>query len=323
MHSRTWNLIRLVAVPAITLTAIAGTAPALAAPGTSPPAARVGGLAATQPVSGHEAVPASQNSEPCKFPVKSPPKQGADNAINCRSTAPDIKLYVTNNGDTSGCTFNYTISWGDRSDKAHLTNVPGGAPGLELLASHTYADFGVFTISVTGSVASGNCTFTGGDLQFSYISPHTPEPEGPPISVQEMLARAGTWTRTQVPYSQVQFHSDVDGTYRQDCSGYVSMAWDLDHSLSTATLPSVTEEVGETSRGGLKHIEPGDIILRSGANAHVFLFVRWANDNRSKAVVDEETGTSSPTPYAIRKTLGVSSFNGFTVYRYKDLAPSK
>lgn len=141
---------------------------------------------------------------------------------------------------------------------------------------------------------------------------------GPPISVQTMLSRAADWISVPVQYSQVNYYSDINGTYRQDCSGYVSMAWDLDYSLTTTGLPAVATKVA----GGLKDIRPGDIILRTGGHNHVFLFVEWANSKHTRATVDEETGVSSPTPYAIRKTLGVSSFKGFTVYRYNGLSGS-
>jgi hypothetical protein len=258
----------------------------------------------------------SQPSAECHLPVKSPPAHGADNTANCRSTQAMILTYFTNFSDTSGCTFDLTIAWGD-GETTHRPNYPGGPQGLEFLASHTYSAAGVYTIAVTGSVTSGNCYFTPGDWQFSYISPATAYPAGPPISVQTMLSRAADWISAQVPYSQVDYYSDLYGTYRQDCSGFVSMAWDLDYSLTTSSLPTVATEVTT----GLSGIAPGDIILKAGD--HVFLFVEWANSAHTRATVDEETGSNSPTPYAVMKTLGVSSFNGFTVYQYNELSSSK
>jgi hypothetical protein len=248
--------------------------------------------------------------------VQSPPAHGADNTGNCRSTQPEIKTHITNESDTSGCTFELTITWDD-GKTTQIPDYPGGPQGLEFLASHTYTAPGVYTIAVTGSVVSGDCYFYPGDWQFSYISSITPYPEGPAISVQTILSRATDWTSSQVPYSQASYYSDTNGTYREDCSGFVSMAWDLDDSLSTSSLPEIATEVTT----GLSGIEPGDIILKAGD--HVFLFVAWANNSHTEATIDEETGSSSPTPYAVQKNLNVKAFNGFTVYRYNGLSGSE
>jgi hypothetical protein len=239
-----------------------------------------------------------------------------NNYASCRSVNPESKVYVYNNGDTSGCTFNLTVKWDDGSTPTNVPDFPGGQTGWELLASHSYAKGGVYTIKVTGSVVSGDCTFTGGDIQFSYIPPETTYPQGPPITSAQILSRGADWVANQVPYDQGGYFSatDINGVYREDCSGFVSMAWDLDYSLTTQDLElsSVTTHISE----GLKGIRPGDIILRSGV--HVFLFVDWANSGHTKAQVMEETGKSSPTPYTVEKTLGVSSFKGYGVYRYKN-----
>jgi hypothetical protein len=274
----------------------------------------VGGTANASLI-GTDSTSGSQSSTPCDFPVQSPPALGASNIENCRSTQPMINLYFTNNGDSSGCTYDITINWAD-GKTTQIPSYPGGPQGLEFLASHKYTATGVYTITVTGSVASGDCYFDPGTGQFSYVSSTAPYPEGPPISVATMLSRAADWISVPVQYSQTDYYSDVNGTYRQDCSGFVSMAWDLDYSLSTPKLSTVATEVAS----GLKGIEPGDIILRAGK--HVFLFVKWANSAHTRATVDEETGVSSKTPYAVTKTLGVSSFNGFGVYRYNEFSSS-
>jgi hypothetical protein len=238
-----------------------------------------------------------------------------DNYASCRSTTPELKIYVYNNGDTSGCIFDLTIKWDDHTTPTHLPSFPGGPAGWELLASHAYAKGGVYTEGVTGSVASGNCTFTGGDLQFSYIPPETAYPQGPPITVGQILSRGADWVTNKVPYDQQDYYSssDLNGVYREDCSGFVSMAWDLDYSLNTNDLKSVATKVA----GGLKGVSPGDAILLPGH--HVFLFVAWANAKHTRARVMEETGVTSPTPYTIEKALGNGSFKGYGVYRYKNM----
>jgi len=258
----------------------------------------------------------SQRSEPCDLPLVSPPPKGADNAISCRSTKPNVKLYVTNIGDTSDCTYDIAIAWGD-GNKTHLPSFPGGPSGRELLAAHDYTNAGVYNVSVAGSVVSGGCSFNGGDVQFSYIQGGTPYPGGPPISAGTMLTRATDWISAMVPYSQASYYSDLNGTYRQDCSGFVSMAWDLDTSPDTPGLRTVATKVA----AGLSGIEPGDIILKAKtakAHGHVFLFVSWDNGKHTIATVDEETGKKSSTPYAVTKSLGIRAFKGFVVYKYNE-----
>ncbi len=253
-----------------------------------------------------------QNSDPCNFPVQSPPSTGADNTVSCRSTQSSINVYLTNNDDSSHCTFDLTVDWGD-NQTTPLPNYAGGPPGEELLAAHTYTAPGIYTGSVTGSVTSGDCNFNPGGFQFSYISPGTAYPMGPPISAPTMLSRAEKWISINVPYNQGLWHADIDGTYRQDCSGFVSMAWDLNYSLSTSELATVAQKI--TSR--FKGIRPGDVLVAPGD--HAFLFVGWANSSRTRAIVDEEAGTSSRTGSgAVTKPFGLSTFKGYTVYRYRN-----
>jgi hypothetical protein len=255
----------------------------------------------------------AQPSAPCSLPVQHPKKPS--NSGNCRSTQPKIKIYFDNLGDTSGCTFDLTITWGD-GKKTHIPDYPGGPEGLAFLASHTYTDAGVYMIPITGSVASGGCVFYPGTYEFSYILSRTPYPEGPPVSAKTMLSRGAVWVSAKVPYNQGAYYADTDGTYREDCSGFVSMAWDLDYSLSTTDLASPT--VSTKVVKGFKAIEPGDIILRTGKGHHVFLFVKWADSAHTRATVDEETGLTSPTPYAVEKTFSLKTFNGFSIYSYKN-----
>jgi hypothetical protein len=263
---------------------------------------------------------ASQPSAQCSI-LSSKTPHAPSNAANCRSTNPDLKIYFENDGDTSECTFNLTFNWGDGTPPENIPNSPGGPSGLQFITSYTYTNPGVYTIQVTGSVASGDCTFTGGDVQFSYILSTTPYPQGPPISAQTMLSRGADWVAAQVPYSNSTDYSDLYGTYREDCSGFVSMMWDLDYSLSTADLasPSVTTKV----TAGLDGIQPGDIILKpktKKAHGHVFLFAGWVNSAHTMATVIEETSETSHTPYAVMKNVPPKIFVGFTVYSYNNEA---
>src|SRR3954451_650273 len=54
-----------------------------------------------------------------------------------------------------------------------------------------------------------------------------------PISRAEIINRAKRWVAAQVTYSMTSYWSDG---YRQDCSGFVSMAWNLGRNEWTGSL---------------------------------------------------------------------------------------
>jgi len=113
------------------------------------------------------------------------------------------------------------------------------------------------------------------------------------IDGSSMISRAAVWVANRVPYNQGATYQG----YREDCSGYVSMAWELSKpGYTTQTLPSVSHPI---SKGQLK---PGDILLNRAE--HVVLFGGWANSAQTEYVAYEETrpgeGTvkrNTPYPY--------------------------
>jgi hypothetical protein len=121
----------------------------------------------------------------------------------------------------------------------------------------------------------------------------------------EIMTRARSWIDERVPYSQSRNHTNRFGTYRTDCSGYVSMAWALSSSHTTWTLWNVTNKIGAGD------LQPGDALLKdSGGTDHVALFVRWAGPNRP--VVWEEYTSGRPAEERVWESL-----RGFTPVRYK------
>ncbi|GAB3931391.1 hypothetical protein GCM10029976_035320 [Kribbella albertanoniae] len=131
-----------------------------------------------------------------------------------------------------------------------------------------------------------------------------------PISRQEMLLRSASWIRDKVPYSQDNGSPHVNefGSYRRDCSGFLSMAWHLSSSLSTATLPSVMRQITYDD------LQPGDALLRrSGGVNHVGLFVGWYDTARTRPKVREEYDFGH---IAEERIWTNSYFKTFTPYRY-------
>jgi hypothetical protein len=108
------------------------------------------------------------------------------------------------------------------------------------------------------------------------------EPDGP-IGRSEVLVRAQSWIDERVPYSQTSKHTNDFGSYRADCSGFMSMAWHLSASLTTFSLPDVMDEIE------LSDLRDGDALWqRANGEGHIALFLRWANPAKTMPVVQEE-----------------------------------
>jgi hypothetical protein len=86
------------------------------------------------------------------------------------------------------------------------------------------------------------------------------------ISRGDIINRAQDWVNRAIPYSQ---SATTDG-YRQDCSGFVSMAWKS--SKPGHTTYNMQDICHRIDRSQLK---PGDAILNP--NNHVLLFDQWVN----------------------------------------------
>jgi hypothetical protein len=93
-----------------------------------------------------------------------------------------------------------------------------------------------------------------------------------------VMQRAKTWVDAGVPYDQQGWLKN----YRTDCSGFVSMAWGLDSSYVTWSLPEVAKPIAK------EDLQPGDIILNT--ERHVVLFAGWADKSHDSYVVYEEAG---------------------------------
>ncbi|MGW6271983.1 MULTISPECIES: peptidoglycan-binding protein [unclassified Streptomyces] len=127
----------------------------------------------------------------------------------------------------------------------------------------------------------------------------------------EILARAKKWVAAKVPYSMNAFWADG---YRQDCSGFVSMAWNLGGNEWTGSLSSFAVRITKSQ------LQPGDILLfHNPANpekgSHVTIFGGWANAARTQYVAYEQARPAArkqTTPYAYWSNGG-----SYLAYRYK------
>ena len=135
------------------------------------------------------------------------------------------------------------------------------------------------------------------------------------ITRAQIIARAQLWVQQQVPYSQTVWHTNADGTYRQDCSGYVSMAWDLDQYTDfwTGNLNLVSHTVPAAE------MLPGDILL---SNVHTILFAGWANAQHTEFDYYEEAHPGTVARYVVDAPLAAFLDNGFAPFRYDGVVGS-
>ncbi|MCX4981077.1 peptidoglycan-binding protein [Streptomyces sp. NBC_00572] len=127
----------------------------------------------------------------------------------------------------------------------------------------------------------------------------------------EIINRAKLWVTAQVPYSMEKYWSDG---YRQDCSGYISMAWNLRSNEWTGSLDRFAERIDRTE------LQPGDILLfHNPANptrgSHVTIFGGWTDYTHTSYVAYEQTKPRTrkqPTPLAYWENS-----DRYVAYRYK------
>ncbi|MFJ8669083.1 peptidoglycan-binding protein [Streptomyces sp. NPDC093600] len=127
----------------------------------------------------------------------------------------------------------------------------------------------------------------------------------------EIINRAKRWVNVQVPYSMERYWSDG---YRQDCSGYISMAWSLRANEWTGSLDRFGERIDRTE------LQPGDILLfHNPANptkgSHVTIFGGWTDYTHSSYVAYEQT-----KPRTRKQATPMAYWNNsdrYVAYRYR------
>ncbi|MEU1187844.1 peptidoglycan-binding protein [Streptomyces sp. NPDC005859] len=135
----------------------------------------------------------------------------------------------------------------------------------------------------------------------------------PPTTRAEIIRRAREWVSAEVPYSMNAYWYDG---YRQDCSGFVSMAWNLSGNEWTGSLHQYGTRITE------EELQPGDILLFHNPSdpekgSHVVIFGGWTDYTHSYYIVYEQTRPTTrrqATPYAYW-----SHSDDYVPYRYKGL----
>ncbi|MFC9395155.1 peptidoglycan-binding protein [Streptomyces sp. NPDC057027] len=214
-----------------------------------------------------------------------------------------------------------------------LTGPPGGAveadPAvLQERAPTRSAD----AADPAGSAASADTAWPGPDTPQGGRGPlhggapgpgPDPAPDAVPTASQistetlrkttraEIINRAKKWVSAQVPYSMEQYWSDG---YRQDCSGYISMAWNLRSNEWTGSLDRFAVRIDRTE------LQPGDILLfHNPANptrgSHVTIFGGWTDYTHISYTAYEQT-----KPRTRKQTTPMAYWENsdrYVAYRYK------
>ncbi|MEV6464909.1 hypothetical protein [Kitasatospora sp. NPDC051702] len=149
---------------------------------------------------------------------------------------------------------------------------------------------------------------------------------GGQVTRGQVLTRAQAWVNQAVPYSTngltapYSWWSDgqTGGRYRQDCSGFVSMAWQLPESPNTLGLPSYSTSIGKWD------LQPGDIL---NSSEHVVIFAGWRDKNAGTFNYYQESSRSRPTNFNTDGNLNGSSLSShpmssYTALRYKNIVDS-
>lgn len=154
-----------------------------------------------------------------------------------------------------------------------------------------------------------------------------------------VVARGNVWVVKKTPYSQDRYayeNGSLVATsvanasskgFRTDCSGFVSMCWNLRRmdgsplNLDTAGLDSSTYAVAITK----SQLLPGDLMLRAkdkapNGSGHAVLFVRWDDVAQTKYWAYEEQGIKTGTVANLR-TYATDVTGYFRPYRYKGMDP--
>lgn len=141
----------------------------------------------------------------------------------------------------------------------------------------------------------------------------------PPVSRSELINRAASWLTAnnggRVPYSQETTWTDG---YRQDCSGYASMAAKLGTpGPNTVQLNTDTW----TMRIEVGAMLPGDLMIDSigdGNNRHVVIFHKWSNPGKSAYMAYEQRGGYGTSYRAM--TYGLFGSDQYVSRRLKNIS---
>ncbi|QMU70703.1 hypothetical protein [Streptacidiphilus sp. P02-A3a] len=156
---------------------------------------------------------------------------------------------------------------------------------------------------VLGTTIAASCVLAASPAQAATTT-------GGTITRDQVIQRAQSWVSEDVPYNQGAYYTDSNGSYREDCSGYVSMAWNLSSSMVTQTLPEVSTPIDSSQ------LQPGDALDYTAE--HVILFGGWVDQSAGTFTYYAENNPSQLTN-SYQGNLDASSLDGWPTSDYTPL----
>jgi Domain of unknown function (DUF1906) len=92
----------------------------------------------------------------------------------CQSTDPVLTVDWTGSGDTSGCTFTWSINWDNGGAAQQITVSGEPQSGDYFFAAHTYHDAGTYSVTASDVSVTGGCTIDPGDYTFTLEADTSP-----------------------------------------------------------------------------------------------------------------------------------------------------
>ncbi|MFI8952631.1 hypothetical protein ACIGO6_39955, partial [Streptomyces sp. NPDC053750] len=139
---------------------------------------------------------------------------------------------------------------------------------------------------------------------------------GTHVTREQVIRRAQAWVEKKVRYSQSEWHTDqaTGGPWRQDCSGFISMAWQLPASETTLTLPRHARPID------VRTLQPGDLL---NSSSHALLFHRWTDKAKGRFTYYQESNPRVPTNLSRGNinapTLAGHPTSSYRAYRYNNI----
>jgi hypothetical protein len=108
----------------------------------------------------------------------------------------------------------------------------------------------------------------------------------------EIVERGIDWLENGNTYDRSRYFEG----FRRDCSGFVSMAWEISQNPSTAYFPPFVNGTYAVKLGSLDELAPGDAVNKTYRNpfGHVMLFAGWAAADHSQLYFMHHYSTGKP-----------------------------
>jgi hypothetical protein len=112
------------------------------------------------------------------------------------------------------------------------------------------------------------------------------------VGRSDILERGIHWLDVGINYDR----SRTFEGFRRDCSGFVSMSWEISQNPSTAFFPPFVAGTYAVELGSYEDLAPGDAVNKTFRNpyGHVMLFAGWASADHSQLYFLHHYATGKP-----------------------------